>query len=167
MLDGEDGSHRLDHKFCFRFFPIAVEHVNKINGIMLEESYNSSKIVFKFKLGVRKILEYYLSMPCEQNGAYSFKTAMDASNGSRFVYLKKLEQAAKQLGSNATVVYQSEISKVNEEGILEALGRNLSRNLPKKPNNAMKLYMKLDQLMIVVEANVVLTICRWKCHDVI
>ena len=165
LLDGEDGSLRLDHKFCFRFFPISAEHVDKINGILLEESYDNSKIVFKSRLGVRKTLEYYLSMPCEQTGAHSLKFVMDAPNGPKFVYLKKLEQAARQLGSNVTLVYSSKISKVNEEDGFKVFGQMLSRSLPEKPSKAMELYMKLGQPMTVVVEYVLLTTCRWKCHD--
>lgn len=165
LLDGEDGSYRSYHKFCFRFFPISAEHVNKINCIMLEQSYTTSKIIFKSKLGVRKILEYYLSMPCKHNRVYSFKTVKDEPDDPRLVCLKKLEQAAKQLGSNATAVYQVEKSEVNEGDVFDTLGQMLSRNLPKEPTETMRLYMKLGQLMTVVKETVLLTICRWECHD--
>lgn len=166
LLDGEDGSLRSCHKFCFRFFPIPTEHVNKINGIMLEESFTTSKIVFKSKLGVRKTLEYYLSMPCdsEQNRTFSFKTFGDAPNDPRLVCLKKLEQAAKQLGSNTTAVYQLRTSEVNEKDEFEALGQMLSRSLPQEPTKAMRFYMKLGQFIVVVNANVTLTVGRWKCR---
>lgn len=47
-------------KFCFRFFPISEIHVDKINSIMLEESYKISTIVFHSKTGARKALGSYL-----------------------------------------------------------------------------------------------------------
>lgn len=165
LLDGEDGSFRSYHKFCFRFFPISAEHVNKINGMMLEESYNTSKIVFKSKLGLRKTLEYYLSTPCKRNKSYSFKIVGDAPNDPKLVCLKKLEQLAKQLGSNTTSVYQVMKSKMNEEHEFEVLGQMLSRYLPKEPPKVIRPYIKLGQLMNTVKANILLTMCRWKCHD--
>lgn len=160
LLDGEDGSHRSYHKFCFRFFPISAEHVNKINGIMLAESYNTSKIVFKSKLWVRKTLEYYLSMPCEQDRVYSNKVFEDVPDEPRLACLKKLEQAARQLGSNTTAVYGLFKSKINEENKLEVLGQMLSENFPKELPPTMIPYMKLGQVMNKVVVNVSLTIMQ-------
>lgn len=143
LLDGENGSYRSDHKFCFRFFPITSEHVNKINGIMLAECYNTSKIVFKSKLWVRKALEYYLCMPCKQNSVHSFKVFEDVVDGPKLGWLKKLEQAAGQLGSDTKAVYQLFPSKKSEEDIFEVLGQMLSKNPPKELSHNMRLYMKL------------------------
>jgi len=154
LLDGEDGSPRSYHKFCFRFFPISTEHVNKINCIMLEQSYNTSKIVFNSRPGVLKTLEYYLSMPCRGYKPFSFKIVGDAPNDPRLVCLKKLEQAAKKLGSNTTAVYQVEKSKVNEEDELEALGQMLAKGAPKEPTKIMKLYMRLGKLTTAMKATI-------------
>lgn len=162
LLDGEDGSPRSYHKFCFRFFPISTEHVNKINCIMLEQSYNISKIVFGSQLGARKTLEYYLSMPCEHN---NFKTYLDVPNDPRLVCLKKLEQAVKQLGSNITAKYKMQRLKVNEEEEFEILGQMLAKGLPTEPTESMSLYTKLGDPVTVINAGIVLTIYRWKCHD--
>lgn len=154
LLDGEDESHRLYHKFCFRFFPISAEHVNKINCIMLAESYTTSKIVFKSKLLVRKTLEYYLSMPCEQNGVYSYKVFNNVPNSPALMCLRKLEQAAKLLGSNVTAVYHPGSSEVTEEEKFEILDQMLSKNLPEEPTEHLRLYMKLGQPMIMVKSQV-------------
>jgi hypothetical protein len=43
LVDGEDGSPRSYHKYCFRYFHISTE-----------QSFNISKIVFKSQLGARK-----------------------------------------------------------------------------------------------------------------
>ena len=147
LLDGEDGSYRSDHKFCFRYFPISAEHVNKINAIMLTESYNTSKIVFKSKFWVLKALEYYLSMPCEQDGVYHYKIFEDMPDEPRLAWLKKLAQAAKQLGSNTKAVYQLITSEINREKGLEALSQKLSESFPKELPSTMRPYMKLGQLM--------------------
>jgi hypothetical protein len=139
LLDGENGSPSSHHKFCFRFFPISTEHVNKINCIMLEQSDSVSTIVFKSRLGTRKALEYYLSMPCDAG----FKMVGDAPNDPKLVCLKKLEQAVKQLGSDTTAVYRTHWSEVSDDDTLEALGQMLAKSLPKEPSEFMKLYMKL------------------------
>lgn len=165
LFDEKNKSHRLNHKFCFRFFLISIEHVNKINNIILKKSYNNSKIVFKSKFDVRKILKYYLNIFCEQNKTYDFKIMMNALNQSRFVYLKKLKQAIKQLSFNATIVYQSKIFEMNKKDILKVLNRNLSRIFFKKLINIIKLYIKLNQFMTMMKTNVILIICKWKYHN--
>lgn len=38
-LLGEDGTKRRDHKFFFRLFPITTKHVNKINALLLDNTY--------------------------------------------------------------------------------------------------------------------------------
>ena len=105
LLDEEDWFHRLYHKFCFHFFLISIEHVIKINCIMLTESYIISKIVFKSKLLIRKTLKYCLSMSCEQIEVYNYKVFSDVSNDPALICLRKLKQAAKLLNSNVIVVY--------------------------------------------------------------
>jgi Protein of unknown function (DUF4238) len=156
LLSGEDGSLRPNHKFCFRFFPISHKHVNKINCILLEQSYTISTIVSKSQLELRKTLEYYLSIPCEQNTANGvescgFKAVGDTPNDPRLVFLRKLEQVARQLGSNATAVYRVQRTKLNEEEMFERLGQILAKSLSKKPNKTMRLYMKLGQLVTAKE----------------
>jgi len=142
LLDGENGSPRSDHKFCFRFFPISAEHVNKINAIMLEHSYNSATVVFKSRLAARKTLDYYLSMPCG-----GFKMVGNAPNDPNLVCLKKLEQAVKQLGSDTTAVYQIQRSKISDGDTFEDLGQMLAKDLPEEPTEFMKLYAKLGKLI--------------------
>jgi hypothetical protein len=142
LLDGENGSPRSDHKFCFRFFPISTKHVNKINGIMLEHSDNSATVVFKSRLATRKTLDYYLSMPCG-----GFKMVGNAPNDPKLAYLKKLEQAVKQLGSDTTAVYRMQRSKISDSDKFETLGQMLANHLPEEPTEFMKLYAKLGKLI--------------------
>ena len=142
LLDGENGSPRSDHKYCFRFFPISTEHVNKINCVMLEWSHTGATIVFKSPLATRKTLDYYLSMPCD-----GFKMVGNAPNDPKLVCLKKLEQAAKQLGSDTTAVYQMQPSKICVGDEFETLGQMLAKDLPKEPTEFMKLYAKLGKLI--------------------
>ena len=139
LLDGEDGTKRSHHKFCFRFFPISTEHTERINCILLEESYSISTIVFKSQLAARKTLENYLSMPCEIDGRCHFKIVAHTSDDPRLMFLRKLEQVAKQLGSNATAIYHVERLKDN----FEVLGQMLGDAFPKEPAGSMRLYTKL------------------------
>ena len=96
--DGRDRKLRPNDKFCFEFFPITTTHVNKINSVMLEESYRISTVAFKSKSSARKALEFHLTTPIVQNelGKKIFEPLDDA----RLVCFKKLEQVAKQLGSD-------------------------------------------------------------------
>jgi hypothetical protein len=116
-----------------------------MNCIMLEESYTISTIVSKSPLAARKALEYYLSMPCEGEKGLSFKTVGAGQDDLRLVCLKKLEQAAKQLGSDTTAVYRLQTWKTREEDEFSVLAQMLVKGLPKEPSPFMKLYTKLGQ----------------------
>jgi Protein of unknown function (DUF4238) len=137
-LDGHDGKHRLSDKFCFRFFPISTEHTNRINSILLEESYRSSTIVYKSQLATRRTLETYLILPCEMNGRCCFKIVGYGPDDPKLMFLRKLEQAARILGSNATAVYRAAVLQEKHA----VLGRILGDSLPVEPTKFMKLYMK-------------------------
>jgi hypothetical protein len=144
LLDGEDGDLRADHKFCFRFFPIGTDHVNKINTIMLEESTMISKIVFKSYSGARKTFEHYLSLPPESGFKY-VPNVPSVSDDSRVIFLMKLEEAAKQMGSSVTASYQTGGAERMEEREMEAWGESFEKNLPKEPTDFMKLYINLGE----------------------
>jgi hypothetical protein len=141
LLEGEDGTHRADHKFCFRFFPLETDHVNKIHTIMLEESTSISTIVFKSYSGARKIFEHYLSMPADRN----FKLVQNAPDDPRKIFLEKLEEAAKQMGSDVTATYQTQRIELSDEKKFEEWGEIFEKNLPKKPTESMQLYIKLGE----------------------
>lgn len=47
LINGKDGKKRKDHKFCFTFFPIDTKHVNAINGILLDNAYVCSSVIFE------------------------------------------------------------------------------------------------------------------------
>ena len=59
-LDRGGRSPRLNDKFSFRFFPISTDHTQRINSIMLDNSYSISRIAFKSQSSARITLEYYL-----------------------------------------------------------------------------------------------------------
>ena len=61
------------------------------------------------------------------------------------VLLKKLEQAAKQLGSEVKAVYYSKDYE-------SELAPKLEESLPKEPSEFMKLYMRLGQHITMVKS---------------
>ncbi|KAI0540544.1 hypothetical protein GGR58DRAFT_460921 [Xylaria digitata] len=63
LLPGEDGTKRKTHKFCFQFFPVSMEHVNKINHILFDNAYRCTNIVFGSKDTFLKTLEWYMTYP--------------------------------------------------------------------------------------------------------
>lgn len=151
LAKGEDGSPRPYHKFCFRFFPISTEHVNKINCVMLEQSHSISTIAFKSRIAARKTLEYYLSRSCEPPNQHNFKflkTVGDQPDDKRLICLKKLEQAARQLGSAGVYRFQGlELQvqglELQEDEKFAMLGQMLQEHSPKEPTDFMKSYMNL------------------------
>lgn len=161
LADGADGSRSSHDKFCFRFFPISTLHLNKINGIMLAESHSITTIAFKSQLAARKTLEYYLSMPCELENAYRSKTVGDGPDDKRLICLKKLEQAARQLGSETTAAYHIERSKLDEK--FDILRRVVQDSVVKEPEKCMNPYANLGQLNPVSKKCARLNSHRWKC----
>ncbi|KAL9607916.1 MAG: hypothetical protein Q9167_007219 [Letrouitia subvulpina] len=145
-VDKEDGSPRIPKsydKFCFRFFPLSMQHTDMINSIMLEQSAEISKIIFKTPQAARKTLETYLQMPCELSENLFFKNVGPAPGDPALVFLKKLEQVVKQLGSNVTAIYHEQMP----EDMLEAFGRRVADKIPKEPTEYMKLYQTLGDIL--------------------
>ena len=165
LKEGEDGSLRAYHKFCFRFFPISTDHVNKINSIMLEESRSISTITFKSQLGARKALEYYLGMPRNHPGLYNHKLFGDVPGDLRRLFIKKLEQALEKLGSVIVAVGKVQKPKSDPEDTLDILSEMLEKALPKEPSEVMKLYMKLGRFINLIDSGIELTLSRRKWQD--
>ncbi|KFZ00006.1 hypothetical protein V498_00358 [Pseudogymnoascus sp. VKM F-4517 (FW-2822)] len=143
LRNGEDGTHRANHRFCFRFFPIAKDHVDKINGIMLEESYVISTIVFGSRAGARKIIESYLSAPVR--GESGFKIVSSRPDDRRLIFLRKLEHVVHQMGSNVVAVYHTRnITPTKQEEVDELIARMMELNPPPgEKSEHMQLYMRL------------------------
>jgi hypothetical protein len=148
-LDGRaDGSRRVDDKFCFRFFPLVTEHVNKINAIVLEESHSISGIVFKSHTGLQRALEYYLPTSI----APGFKLCGDTADDPRLRLLKKLEQLVNKIGSDVTTVYntmnqQQTNQELHIEEHEEIWAQIIEKKLPKEPTETMQLYIKLGRFI--------------------
>ena len=162
LLEGEDGSLRADHKFCFRFFPISVDHTNRINFIMLEHGYHISTIVYKSQPAAFRTLRVYLTMPCELNGS-AFKVIDDPDDDQRMSFLKKLEKLVGDLGSKGMSTYQPRIKECDDK--LGMLGQMLGKShlsAQDDPTDFMQLYGKLGLSHILSEANTVSNSCvRW------
>ncbi|KUJ19709.1 uncharacterized protein LY89DRAFT_611477 [Mollisia scopiformis] len=117
LLEGEDGKHRKDHKFYFKYFPIHANHVQTINGIFLYNAYLCSRIVFGTKDNFSRTLEEYLTANC------NIITGDDVER--RLEFLKKLAAVSKVLGSDKEPLWKEEPNPEMEDyegfrlGILE------------------------------------------------
>ncbi|KAF4541535.1 uncharacterized protein LTHEOB_8530 [Lasiodiplodia theobromae] len=118
LIDGEDGTPRADHRFDFRFFPLNSTNVQRINAVILNESYNSSSIAFVSPVAARKALEYYLTDPCKVAGAYPLKIVSDPYDPT-LLQLQKLEQAARLLGSDVRLMYNVHTDDSGRKFLLE------------------------------------------------
>ena len=99
LIAGENGQKRNDHKFCFKFFPIKTKHVNTINGILLDNAYNCSSVVFNSIEAFSRTLEWFLT------SCTSGKIVMGADADLRLAYVKKLATISQSLGSEKKPVW--------------------------------------------------------------
>jgi Protein of unknown function (DUF4238) len=103
LINGEDGQKRKDHKFCFKFFPIDTQHVNTINGILLDNAYDCSSVVFKSIKSFSHTLEWFLTASCAIGKVV---TGEDAD--LRLTCLKNLAAVSQSLGSEKKPVWREE-----------------------------------------------------------
>lgn len=141
LLEGEDGSRRSYHRFCFPFFKLSSEHVNKINTILLENAYTCQTVAFASQSALKVALEYYMTFPVGQG----FKLVGDRENDHRLLYLLKLENILRELGSDKALAYQFANAKLIDDGAFEIMTDKLAEYLPKQPTGFMQLYMKLGK----------------------
>ena len=123
LKDGEDGSWKNTHKFCFKFFKISTSHMNMINTIILEEANSVPMIAFKSQLALKRVMCYYLSTPTDAAEMRGFKQVFDTAKLTCF---RKLEGLAKQLGSDTRAVYRLESLNVWEEEMLSKVDKTKS-----------------------------------------
>ncbi|KAF9767794.1 hypothetical protein IL306_014977 [Fusarium sp. DS 682] len=100
LIPHEDGSLRQNHKFFFRFFPIATADVNKINGIFLDNASVCKSVVFRSVDSFRRTLEWYMTEPCQIG-----KRVTRATGDRRLHCLMKLAAALKRMGSEKDPVW--------------------------------------------------------------
>ena len=151
LLEGEDGSHRAVDKFCFRFFPISTEHMDRINFILLENADHVSTIVYQSQQSVSRTLKKYLTAPCELNTSACFKVITDSTDDQRLAFLKKLEKVVRHLGYDAVATYQIGRGKFNDPLVMA--GQMLRARLPleNEPTGFKQHYAKLGRLHIAIE----------------
>ena len=144
LLEGHDGLHRADDKFCFRYFPISTEHMDRINFIMLENAQNISTIVFKSQPATSRTLKEYLLTPCELNKYPCFKIVGDSPDDPRLKLLRKLEKVVNDMGYSALATYQTINGKFYDpHAIAGQMLRNSFPSQGEKPTDFMQLYAKL------------------------
>jgi hypothetical protein len=64
---------------------------------------------------------------------------------TRLACLKKLQYAARQLGSDVSAVYYIRNTEQGTHDGFKQLAQLLENNLPRKPTETMKLYIKLNE----------------------
>ncbi|KAI1176613.1 hypothetical protein F4777DRAFT_265816 [Nemania sp. FL0916] len=125
MHPGEDGSPLKSHKFCFSFFPVSTEHVNKINYILFDNTYHSTNIVFKTQGSFLKTLEWYMTIP-----ATAGKTVVGDSAEARRKVLMDLAALMKSLGSTLEPVWTDvEAQFTSQFAQMQALQRSLQTGM--------------------------------------
>jgi hypothetical protein len=141
-LAGEEPILSQKDFFYFRFFPISVKHVARINFVFLEEAYSNSIIAFNSKSSVRRAVEYYLAFEDEE-GARKFKLTSGRDGDKRLLYLKKLEQAVKLLGGDVKARYSMKDLKGEAKRIWD---EDKVFDMIKESPKAMELYNLLCKL---------------------
>ncbi|TGJ82138.1 hypothetical protein E0Z10_g6641 [Xylaria hypoxylon] len=125
LLPGEDGAKRKTDKFCFQFFPVGVEHVNKINHILFDNAYKCTNIVFNSRDTFLKTLEWYMTY----SGPFG-KLVMRDFDDERRKLLENLAALMKSLGSTREAVWTESPGHVMSDfDKMNSLHRSLKRGL--------------------------------------
>ncbi|KAK0719324.1 hypothetical protein B0H67DRAFT_572915 [Lasiosphaeris hirsuta] len=94
-----DGARKTEHKFYFPIFQIGSEHVNTINGVLLDNCGTCTSIVFGNTAVFAKTLEWFLTCPTR------FGKVMSGVEGDgRSEALNKMEAISRHLGSTKATV---------------------------------------------------------------
>jgi hypothetical protein len=97
---GEDGTRRMEHKFCLQYFPIDTKHVHTINAILLQNAYVCSRVVFGTQDNPSRTLEAHLTSP--------WNIIAGDDTELRLECLMKLARVSKSLGSKKDPVWRVE-----------------------------------------------------------
>lgn len=100
FLPGEDSKLRKNDRFCFRFFPVSTEHVNKVNLFLFDNAQRCRNIVFGNKDAFKRTLEWYMTTPV----TYGKVVAADGPEQRRKL-LQNLAALLKTLGSTKEPVW--------------------------------------------------------------
>ncbi|KAK7740414.1 hypothetical protein SLS62_011131 [Diatrype stigma] len=99
-LINKDWKKSKGDKFCFSFFRIGTEHVNKINSYMLENAHACTSVIFGSRDSFAKTLEWYMTAPCDY-----MKKVLGETEGQKLRLLKNLGALMNSLGSSADPVW--------------------------------------------------------------
>ncbi|KAK5993789.1 hypothetical protein PT974_07226 [Cladobotryum mycophilum] len=95
-----DGKLRNTDRFYFPFFRIPTSDVQKINGLLLDRAFNSSRIMFGHQNSLLDLLQWFLEEPCEVG-----KRIESESADRQIKYLKNLGELVKSLGQDVNPVW--------------------------------------------------------------
>lgn len=145
----EDGSLRSSHRFFFSFFPIETNHVNSINGILLDNASVCNSVVFQSQNTFRRTLEWYMTEP------YRIGKRVTRDPGDKQLrLLLSLAAIMKKLGSKQVPVWEEvSLPALDNEEHFRNIREELMRSLPSllqhisddNPSEFMQLYMMLGE----------------------
>ncbi|KAH9211163.1 hypothetical protein DL95DRAFT_512008 [Leptodontidium sp. 2 PMI_412] len=151
LIPSEDGSLRQNHKFFFSFFPIDTSHVNKINGIFLDNASICNSVVFRSAESFRRSLEWYITEPCQVG-----KRVTSAPGDQRLRCLMKLAAVLKQMGSDKDPVWEEiPFPELDNDEKCRLMLKELRQLLPlllqhlpdDNPTEFMKVYKTLGEFL--------------------
>ncbi|KAH7162260.1 hypothetical protein B0J13DRAFT_517531 [Dactylonectria estremocensis] len=147
LLDGEDGRHRKDDKFCFKFFPIETGDVLLINSIFLDNAQSCTSLVFESRAAFIRTLEGFLTDDCSYQ-----KFVPPGDDDPRLLLFRKLAALLKDLGSEREPVWKQRpfpaIPDYEAWRRSKVIKRLMAKHLQKlddqgKTSDTMKIYKEL------------------------
>ena len=174
-----DTTKRKDDRFCFSFFRLGTDHVNRINGFLLDNARNCTRILFQSRDSFKKTLEWYMTEPCEYG-----KQVLGADMEARLKLLKGLAALMRSMGSSAKPVWDesrvynyplsdtekmrlmSEAFKRICKKYFESPSRNTSP-VDKQKSGDMPIYTLLGMVSVRLMLNSVLSLVYRRIHGYI
>lgn len=95
LLSSEDSRRSKRDSFTFKFFPTDREHVNKINGVFLDNAGKCTSVVYASLDSFKKTLQWYLTADPEEMG----KIVTPSPTDPKRVCMEKLASVLRQLGT--------------------------------------------------------------------
>ena len=170
IMDNEDRAKQLDDKFYFTFFRFSTHHVDRINGFLLDNAHNCTRIVFQSRNSFQKTLEWYMTEPCQYG-----KRIVGADAEAKLKLLKGLAGLLRSMGSSAKPVWDesfisingalsdSEKKRLGSEKFKEIIESHFksqsdgqSRNMSQQPDIMLK-YASLGILYVLPISDTILT----------